>query len=142
MAGRVGGPGGVWGGGPGGVWGGGPGGGGSGRVGWGWGCGPGGVGPGGMRAGRVGGGWYERSYSPVFVWRSKERAPKPGRIGNLDKSCSGLEKSCSDMEKSGKMLDKNIQSSPSAAGLPLQLELELVGDSSDSLTDSNKAINI
>ena len=42
----------------------------------------------------------------VFVWRSKERAPKPGRIGNLEKSCSGLENSCLHMEKSGKMLDK------------------------------------
>ena len=40
----------------------------------------------------------------VFVLRSKERAPKQGRIGNLEKSCSGLEKSCHDMEKSGKML--------------------------------------
>ena len=30
----------------------------------------------------------------VFVWRSKERAPKAGRIGNLEKSCRGLEKSC------------------------------------------------
>ena len=42
----------------------------------------------------------------VFVWRSKERAPKPGRIGNLEKSCSGLENSCLHMEKSGKMLEK------------------------------------
>ena len=98
-------------------------------------------GPGGGRGGGVGT-FIRPERVTVFVWRSKERAPKPGRIGNLDKSCSGLEKSCSDMEKSGKMLDKNIQSSPSAAGLPLQLELELVGDSSDSLTDSNKAINI
>ena len=32
--------------------------------------------------------------------RSKERAPKPGRIGKLEKSCSGLEKSCHHMKKS------------------------------------------
>ena len=38
----------------------------------------------------------------VFVWRSKKRAPKPGRIGNLEKRCGDLEKSCHDMEKSGK----------------------------------------
>ena len=42
----------------------------------------------------------------VFVWRSKERAPKAGRIGNLEKSCSGMEKSCHGMEKSGKMLEE------------------------------------
>ena len=50
----------------------------------------------------------------VFVWRSKERAPKPGRIGNLEKSCSGLENSCLHMEKSGKMLEKknSMVSSP------------------------------
>ena len=45
----------------------------------------------------------------VFVWRSKERAPKQGRIGSLEKSCSGLEKSCHHLEKSGKMLEKKIQ---------------------------------
>ena len=42
----------------------------------------------------------------VFVWRSKERAPKSSRIGNLEKSCGGLENSCLHMEKSGKMLEK------------------------------------
>ena len=42
----------------------------------------------------------------IFVRRSKERAAKAGRIGNLEKSCSGLEKNCHDMEKSGKMLEK------------------------------------
>ena len=42
----------------------------------------------------------------MFVWQSKERAPKQGRIGNLEKSCTGLEKSCLHMEKSGKMLEK------------------------------------
>ena len=42
----------------------------------------------------------------VFVWRSKERASKAGRIGNLEKSCSVLEKRCHDMEKSKKMLEK------------------------------------
>ena len=47
----------------------------------------------------------------VFVWLSKERAPKPGRIGNLEKRFSGLdsltlEKSCHDMEKSGEMLEE------------------------------------
>ena len=54
-------------------------------------------------------GWvgaYVHIAQRVFVWRSKERAPKPGRIGNLEKSCSGLEKSCHQMEKSGKMLEK------------------------------------
>ena len=42
----------------------------------------------------------------MFVWRSKERTPKQGRIGNLEKSCSGLKKSCHHLEKSGKMLEK------------------------------------
>ena len=68
----------------------------AGRV-WGWragGAGPGG--PGGL-AGRVG---------AVAGRRSKERAPKLGRIGNLEKGCSGLEKSCHHMEDSGKMLEK------------------------------------
>ena len=41
--------------------------------------------------------WPER----LFVWLSKERAQKAGRIRNLEKSCSGLDKSCHDMEKSG-----------------------------------------
>ena len=61
-----------------------------------------------MLEGRVGGGEVLTFIQPerVFVWRSKERAPKPGRIGNLEKSCSGLEKNCHDMEKSGKMLEK------------------------------------
>ena len=65
-------------------------------------------GPGGVLEGRVGGGVVLTFLQPerVFVWRSKERAPKPGRIGNLEKSCSGLEKNCHDMEKSGKMLEK------------------------------------
>ena len=45
----------------------------------------------------------------MFVCPSKERAPKGGRIENLEKSCSGLEKSCHDMEKRGKMLKKKIQ---------------------------------
>ena len=94
-----------WGGGPGGVWGEGPGLAGSGRVG---GEGGGVGGPGGMRAGRVGGGWSFIQPERVFVWHSKERAPKAGRIGNLEKSCSGLEKSCHDMEKSGKMLEKKF----------------------------------
>ena len=44
----------------------------------------------------------------VFVWRSKERAPKAGRIGNLEKGCGGLEKSCHHWEKSGKMLEKKF----------------------------------
>ena len=44
----------------------------------------------------------------VFVWRSKERTPKPGRIGNLEKSCHDLEKTYHNMEKSGKMLKKKI----------------------------------
>ena len=46
----------------------------------------------------------------VFVWRSKERAPKQGRRGNLEKKCSGLEQGCYDMEKRGKLLEKKIQS--------------------------------
>ena len=46
----------------------------------------------------------------MFVWRSKECAPKQGSIGNLEKSCSGLENSCHDMEKSGEMLKKKIHS--------------------------------
>ena len=69
--------------------------------------GQGGGGPGGMLPGRVGG--VVRTFiqpERVFVWLSKEHAPKAGRIGNLEKSCSGLEKSCHDMEKSGKMLEK------------------------------------
>ena len=53
-----------------------------------------------MLAGRVGRGvvrtFIQREW--VFVWRSIERAPKQGRIGNLEKSCSALEKSCHDME--------------------------------------------
>ena len=36
-----------------------------------------------------------------FSLPSKECTSKPGRIGNLDKCCSGLEKSSHDMEKSG-----------------------------------------
>ena len=46
----------------------------------------------------------------VFVWQSKERAPKPGRIVNLEKSCRGLENSCLHMEICGKMLEKKFQS--------------------------------
>ena len=59
---------------------GGPGGpGGSGRVGGGE--------PGGEAGGQDVGGWYRRSYSPEgCVWRSKKCAPKPGRIGNVEKS--------------------------------------------------------
>ena len=41
----------------------------------------------------------------VFYGEVKKRC----RIGNLEKSCSGMEKSCHDMEKSGKMLEKKIQ---------------------------------
>ena len=48
----------------------------------------------------------ETSAERVFVRRSKERAQKQGRIGNLEKSYVVLEKSCRDMEKSGKMLEK------------------------------------
>ena len=67
--------------------------------------------------GRVGNWWagWERVVRTfiqperVFVWQSKERAPKAGRIGNLQKSCSGLEKSYHHLEItqiSGKMLEK------------------------------------
>ena len=48
----------------------------------------------------------ERVFVTQFVWRSKEHAPKPGRIENLEKSCSGMDKSCHHLEKSGKMLEK------------------------------------
>ena len=79
-------------------------------------CGPGGAGL--WRAGWGRAGWdtggpggrgvVQMFVQPerVFVWLSKERAPKAGRMGDLEKSCSGLEKSCHDMEKSGKMLEK------------------------------------
>ena len=70
------------------------------RAGW----GPGGAGWGGVLAGQIGGRWYVAR--KVFVWRSKERAPKQGGIEILEKSCSGLEESCHDMEKSGKMQEK------------------------------------
>ena len=81
-----------------------------------------------MRVGRVGcgrAGWegVVRTFiqpERVFVWRSKERAPKPGRIGNLEKSCSGLENSCFHMEKSGKMLEKinSIMKASASRGRP------------------------
>ena len=104
---------GEWGGGPGGSWVG------PGVAGWGGGggSGPGGGGPGGVLAGRIGGGgWYVHIAQRVFVWWRKERAPKPGRIGNLEKSCGGLENSCHDMEKSGKKLEKKIQSYEGGTG--------------------------
>ena len=56
------------------------------RAGWGWG----GWGAGGPRGRGV-----VRTFiqpSRVFVLRSKECAPKPGRIVNLEKSCSFGEK--------------------------------------------------
>ena len=52
----------------------------------------------------------------MLVWRSKERAPKPGRIGNSEKSCSGLKKSCHHLEKSGKMLEKKFNGMPLPQG--------------------------
>ena len=65
-------------------------------------------GSGGAGSGRVERGVVRTFIQPerVFVWRSKERAPKQGRIGNLEKGCSGLEKSCHYLEKSGRMLKK------------------------------------
>ena len=68
-------------------------------AGWGW---------AGWDAGGPGGSGVVRTFiqpDRVFVWRSKERAPKQGRIGNLEKSCSGLEKSCHHLEKRRKMLE-------------------------------------
>ena len=68
--------------------------------GWGW---------AGWVAGGPGGRGVVRTFiqpERVFVWQSKERAPKAGRIGNLQKSCSGLEKSYHHLEISGKMLEK------------------------------------
>ena len=84
----------------------------AGRVG-GWGGGPGGV-----LAGRVGRGVVRTFIHPerVFVWRSKERASKPGRIGNLEIHCSGLEKSCHEMEKCGKMLERKTSMRDSIIG--------------------------
>ena len=88
---------------------------GAGRAGWGglawwggggWGAGWGWAGWGaGLPSGR---GVVQTFIQPerVFVWRSQERAPKVGRIGNLEESCSGLVKCCHEMEKSGKMLEK------------------------------------
>ena len=71
-----------------------------GRAVWGW---------AGWDAGGPGGRGVVRTFiqpERVFVRRSKERAPKPGRIGNLEKSCSSWKNSCFHMEKSGKMLEK------------------------------------
>ena len=42
----------------------------------------------------------------ALVWRSKERAPEQGSIGNMEKNSIGLERSCHVMEKSGKMLER------------------------------------
>ena len=91
-------------------------------VGWpGGGGGPGemGIGQGGVcgGGGQGGRGWYVRSHS--LKGCSKEHAPKPGRIGNLEKSCTGLEKSCHGMEKSGKMLEKKFNGLDFSPNLPL-----------------------
>ena len=72
---------------------------------WGWLAGSGRVGPeGGMGwlAGRGWAGWsaggqggrgvvrtFTQPERVIVVWQSKERAPKQGRIGNMEKSCSG-----------------------------------------------------
>ena len=71
----------------------------------------GGGGPGGAGSGWVGQGEVHTFIQPksVFVWRSKVWAPKPGRIGNFEKSCSALEKVVITWRKVGKCWRKKIQ---------------------------------
>ena len=63
----------------------------------GWGCWAGLSRPGGVLAGSVGRVVVRTFMQPesVFVLWSKERAQKPGRIGNLEKCCGGLEEKLS-----------------------------------------------